>query len=896
MSKTSKASTRKRRKTLQRRSMRAARPDFSQLESRQMLTTFVVDTIVDSPVSAQDGLVSLREAIVASNSNTANGDASAGSADGDVIRFSPSLAGLTIQLTGGELEISDDLRIQGGSRNITIDALGNSRIFNVDSTEQVSIGRMTLTGGLADEGGAIFTAGSGATVLSQMTLSNNTATGDGGGAVYVESGEFYATNSDFSENQANGNLGSGGAIFQADGSVGFFGGKMLSNVAFRDGGAIEIVDGEFFSSDLDVGDVGAGNVASPLRVRVPPGNGGGLHVTGEARTIINGGSWIGNTAASRGGALWNQANSSMFLNDVVITGNFSLGGGGVFNDGGTLAITGGTISDNFAIFGNGGGIYTTAGNVDLRNVTITGNSADRAGGGIEVIDGTVNIQNSVLGADGAGNIAGSTSTNGSGNPGNGGGLHISGNAATVILGNTTVRSNYAASEGGGLWNQSGSFIRVNRGSIIEGNVADGDDADEGGGGIFNNGGRVSILDAQITSNTALGDSGSGGGIFSTDGRIFVLNSTIAANQASNAGGGIEVLKGQVNLIDSTLGGELPDQGNVAGPTGSAGRGTGGGLHVEGNQQANVFLENVVVKNNSAATEGGGLWNSGSGLLRIQDSTIDSNVALGGDRVLTGGRPTFDAGGGIFNDNGNLTVIGSAISNNKAATGSGGGVFTIGGRALFFDTDITVNNAEEGGGVANSIDRSFIFFKDSLVSFNLASGQFGEGGGLHVDGNDSTAVVRDSVFSSNTATTSGGGIWNAIDTTLVLQGSTEIVGNSAFSGQGGGIYNQGTLSALDSIFSNNSADVLDGGAIFNTRAGTSILTNLEIDNNVSGRAGGGVANFGVLRLSGSNVVSNVAEITGGGLFTNDSGNFFRDRVPGTFESNNTFSNNSPQDRV
>ena len=792
MSRPSKASIRKRRKTLQRRSMRSAKPDFSQLETRQMLTTFIVDTIVDNPVTgATDGQVSLREAIVASNTNAAAGDAAAGNGDGDIIRFSPSLAGLTIQLTGSELEISNDLRIQGGSNNVTIDAQSQSRIFNIDSSELVTIGGISLTGGLADEGGAIFTAGSGATVLNEVTLSNNTANGDGGGAVYVESGEFFATDSVFSGNRADGAAGSGGAIFQADGSVGFFGGQMLGNVAGRAGGAIEIVDGEFFSRDLDVGEVGAGNIAGPL-TNAAPGNGGGLHVTGEARTIINGGSWIGNSAAFEGGALWNQANSSMFLNDVVITGNTASGGaadsggGGVFNNGGSLAITGGTISDNEAIgiSGSGGGIFTTAGNVNLRNVTITGNSANRAGGGIELIDGTVNIQNSVLGADGAGNIAGSQSTDGTGNPGNGGGLHVSGNAATVIIGNTTVRSNYAASEGGGLWNQSGSFIRVNRGSIVENNVADGDGADEGGGGIFNNGGRVSILDAQITSNTALGTSGSGGGIFSTDGRIFVLDSTIAGNQASRAGGGIEVVDGQVNLIDSTLGGITTELGNVAGPTGSASPGNGGGLHVSGTTDTLVFLNNVLVNNNSAAREGGGLWNQSGALLRIDDSTIENNVASGA--------AADDGGGGIFNNGGNLTVIGSSIANNVAtgAAGSGGGVFSTDGRVLFFDTDISENSAVRAGGGVEVID-GFTFFADSSVFLNNTGASPGNGGGLHVTGAESTVVVRDTVFSLNTASNEGGGLWNQTGSSLILQGSTEIADNSADTGQGGGIYNKGT---------------------------------------------------------------------------------------------------------
>ena len=180
---------------------------FVKLEPRQMLTTFVVDTIVDSPLAAEDGLVSLREAIVASNTNTASGDAVAGSVNGDVIRFAPALAGLTIQLTGGEFEITDDLRIQGGASDITIDAGGASGIFEVDSSELVTFSGMNLTGGVSDSGGAISTFGLGRTVASGVTFTENQATGVGGGAVSVGAGEFYAVDSTFTGNTATGDSG-----------------------------------------------------------------------------------------------------------------------------------------------------------------------------------------------------------------------------------------------------------------------------------------------------------------------------------------------------------------------------------------------------------------------------------------------------------------------------------------------------------------------------------------------------------------------------------------------------------------------------------------------------------------------------------------------------------------
>ena len=660
-----------------------------------MLTTFVVNTLADGVGGEADGLVSLREAITAANSNAAFGDAVAGETDGDIIRFDPSLFGEeafpTIALTEGEFEINDDLQIQAGQSGLTINARDQSRIFSVNSTELVTFGGLTLTGGNADRGGAVMSTGGGITVFSQAKFENNAASGEGGGAIYVDGSELYLVDSVLDSNTANGPSARGGALLQASGAVGIFNGVMRTNIASVSGGAIEVVDGNFFSTNLQVGDIDVfGNLA---------GSGGGLHVSGTATVVISGGSFVGNFASTEGGGLWNQAGSRMFLNDVLIERNeirgslAGEGGGGIYNNGGLLSINGGRISQNQATgtSGSGGGIFSTDGLINLEGVEISANVASRAGGGIEIIDGVANIQNSTLRL----NIAGTSGTvgDGTGNPGNGGGLHVSGNSATVLIGNTEISNNDAASEGGGLWNQAGSFLRVSNGTVIDGNRATGDAADQGGAGIFNNGGRISVIDSEITSNIALGASGSGGGILSTDGSVFVLNSTISLNQASRAGGGIEVIDGQVNLVDSTLGSAEFGGGNLAGPGEFAAPGNGGGLHVTGTD-TQVFLNNVTVGHNTAGSEGGGLWNQEGSLLRIDGSRIFGNIARG--------EGADEGGGGIFNNGGNLTVVGSRISDNQAQgdAGSGGGVFSTDGRLLFFDTTIGNNVARDGGGVEN----------------------------------------------------------------------------------------------------------------------------------------------------------------------------------------------------
>ena len=68
-----------------------------------------------------------------------------------------------------------------------------------------------------------------------------------------------------------------------------------------------------------------------------------------------------------------------------------MGGGGIFNNGDTLAVRGTTIDSNEATgtSGSGGGILLDGGAARLDDVTITNNTAVRAGGGIETANGAI---------------------------------------------------------------------------------------------------------------------------------------------------------------------------------------------------------------------------------------------------------------------------------------------------------------------------------------------------------------------------------------------------------------------------------------------------------------------------------------------------------------------------
>ncbi|MEZ6137411.1 MAG: hypothetical protein R3C53_21185 [Pirellulaceae bacterium] len=314
------------------------------LERRIVLTSYIVDTLDDS--NAADGMISLREAISAANSNAAFVDAPAGqSGPGvlDSIRFAPSLSGQVITLGNlGALTITDSLEIaDNNSLPIIVDG-NQSQIFNVaPSASEFLISNLNLRNGNAAQGGAIYVDSSVSVSLARVTLQNNSA--DDGGAIYNNGGSLNILNSNLSSNVANATSGSGGAIFSASGTVTIVSSQISANSAARAGGGIEIVDGTLSMLRTSL----VRNDVNGIAGTANPGNGGGLHVTGNATITIARGLIVSNTAASEGGGLWNQAGSTLTVHDSVIFGNEAFGndatngGGGIFNNGGVVNVTGG---------------------------------------------------------------------------------------------------------------------------------------------------------------------------------------------------------------------------------------------------------------------------------------------------------------------------------------------------------------------------------------------------------------------------------------------------------------------------------------------------------------------------------------------------------------------------
>jgi hypothetical protein len=279
------------------------------------------------------------------------------------------------------------------------------------------------------------------------------------------------------------------------------------------------------------------------------------------------------------------------------------------------------------------------------------------------------------------------------------------------------------------------------------------------------------------------------------------------------------------------------------------------ITVEFSQTAS--LSGLTIANGSA----GGIVNNGT--LTVSGCTLSGNSAFAGggidnERTLTvtdctvSGNSAF-FGGGISNDNGSLAVRDSVLTGNTAQLGGG-----IANEAILgFSATVTVSGSSIlSGNSAIAID----YFGRSIGGFG--GGIFSESS----PGTVATVTVSDSTLSGNSATVGGGAIFQdtfAGTATVTVRGST-LSGNSARAG--GAIDNAAgtdngagtTLVVQNSTFSGNTASDT-GGGVYN--AGTATLQECTLSANTAGSAGGGLFNAasGTLTIDDSDVCGNLAPL-------------------------------------
>lgn len=191
-------------------------------------------------------------------------------------------------------------------------------------------------------------------------------------------------------------------------------------------------------------------------------------------------------------------------------------------------------------------------------------------------------------------------------------------------------------------------------------IRNGSDTD--GGGIYNRGSTLHIVNSRLSDNNA---TGSGGGIYNSGGTLDIAHSTLADNTAVSDGGCITNEGGAVTIANSLL-----DNNDVTGPGGR-----GGGILSTGT----LTITHTTLRDSDAA-DGGGIYNTG--ILNITNSTLADNTASGG-------------GGGIYNDAGNASLTHVTLATNSASLGSGGNLSNGTGTV-----DVAASIIAEPGGGGN----------------------------------------------------------------------------------------------------------------------------------------------------------------------------------------------------
>ena len=358
--------------------------------------------------------------------------------------------GGTINVPDGvytELIVIGDGKILSGSgpNNVVIDAsnLGGSAITASGSFTLTGI---RVTGGnSANNGGGIFADIDGTDIsLNNVVFDNNTADLDGG-AVYLRDGTLTATNATFTSNSADD--GNGGAIFS--GTVANISGSQFNlNQAAENGGAIATTgsltsdNNNFQTNNADNGgaismeggplafansgdDTFTSNVAtrdggaiyesnSNLNIQRGvfqsntsgdsnngfAGDGGAIYSDGSAiinQSLLSANSAVeGDGVPGEGGSIFNNGTLNLF--DSTIETSIAGIGGGLYNDSdGAATISGSTFDNNEAEDDEtAGGAIAGAGVIDIRNSTISGNTAFGNGGGIGLTGGTARLNNVTL--------------------------------------------------------------------------------------------------------------------------------------------------------------------------------------------------------------------------------------------------------------------------------------------------------------------------------------------------------------------------------------------------------------------------------------------------------------------------------------------------------------------
>ncbi|MGJ1385487.1 MBG domain-containing protein [Sphingobacterium spiritivorum] len=308
----------------------------------------------------------------------------------------------------------------------------------------------TLTGGNANNGTSIISVNgvlvyrsrgggiyndSSSPTLSNVTLSNNTATNSGGG-VYNYNSSSTLNNVKLSNNTAT----FGGAMYNYNSSSTLSSVTLSNNKATNSGGGVYNESSSPILSSVTL----SNNTATT--------NGGAMYNYRSSPTLSS--VTLSDNTAAFGGGMFNST-SSPTLSNVTLSNNraTNYGGGGMFNYNSSPRLSSVTLSNNTAT-SNGGAMYNDSSRPIISQSKFAGNTAADAGGAVYSLNSSVKVNNSSI----------------TGNSANWGGAIFKERGGTDTFLNCTIAGNYAGNDGGGINTKTSNTITNLINTIVYGNT------------------------------------------------------------------------------------------------------------------------------------------------------------------------------------------------------------------------------------------------------------------------------------------------------------------------------------------------------------------------------------------------------------------------------------------
>lgn len=768
-------------------------------------------------------------------------------------------------------------------------------------------------------GGTIYNDGLAS--ITNATFENNKAKNYGG--AILNTANLNISNSSFSNNYA----GYAAAILNS-GTVNISGGSFSGNYAnnaasgaIYNSGTLTISNGTTFTNN-GINTNGTPDISDDT---IPTYYGGAIYNNSAVSTIstITDAVFENNAVIYSGGAIDNNSGTvnisggSFSGNYTTKTGSSSVGGGAIYNAD-TLNITNSTnftnngintkgttdTSDDIVSTSYGGAIYnnTTASTISsITDATFKSNASKASGGAIYNNSGILNISgttfdNNLTSSSGGAiynkagviNISGGSFSNNyitdSSNYYNGGGALYNDSSGTLNISGGTYSGNYTTGRGGVIYNDNIINITnnanfTNNGVNTNGTTDTSDDvtSNSDGGVIFNHSAAnatSTITDAIFKNNST---TASGGAILNLSGILNISGGSFSGNYTSSAtiwGGGAINNSGTLNITGTTFTNNgINTNGTDVTSDDVVSTYRGGAL----NNSSIMSITNATFNDNKSTYQGGAIYNGGtlSTLSIFADNgttSFSGNEAnnLPNDLYLYGGTVYLNAGNNgkiIFNDG-----IISSTATNPININSTDGSSTLTNGIVDFYCDVSTATMNIFGGTTNfgksdlsNIDATNIAFNITGGNQNFINTTFKYGSRISLNDTNSTDLlnINNSIFNSNGAYTGEGSIMN------ITAGNANIsdtnLSNYSATGNGGAIYNAGTVSISGGTISSNTSTTAAGGAIYNS--GTTNITNSSFTGNTSKTDGGAIYNSGTATITNTSFVNNTSTSGNGGAIYN-----------------------------